>query len=38
MDEIEVSEAYLELLKENPEIEILSEPYEMEFDATGFLK
>ena len=38
MDEIEVSEGYLELIKDNPEIEIISEPYEMEFDEEGFLK
>lgn len=38
MDEIEVSEGYLELIKDNPEIEIISEPYEMEFDEEGFFK
>ena len=38
MDEIEVSEGYLELIKDNPEIEIISKPYEMVFDEEGFLK
>lgn len=38
MDEIEVSEGYLELIKDNPEIEIISEPYEIVFDKEGFLK
>lgn len=37
MDEIEVSEAYYELIKDHPEIEKVSEPYEMEFDEEGFL-
>jgi hypothetical protein len=37
MDEIEVSEGYLELIKENPEIEIVEGPYELEFDIEGFL-
>lgn len=37
MDEIEVSEAYYDLIKDNPEVEKLSEPYEMKFDENGFL-
>ena len=37
MSDIEVSESYLPLIKDNPNIEILSEPYEMEFDEKGFL-
>lgn len=37
MDKIEVSEAYYETLKTNPEIRVLSEPYEMQFDEEGFL-
>ena len=37
MTEIEVSEAYLDELKGNPEVEILSEPYEMEFTDDGFM-
>ena len=37
MDEIEVSEGYLKLIKNNPEIEIISKPYEMVFDKEGFL-
>jgi len=37
MEEIEVSESYLDEIKNNPEIEIISEPYEMQFDKDGFL-
>ena len=37
MEEIEVSESYYDEIKNNPEIEILSEPYEMQFDKEGFL-
>jgi len=37
MEYIEVSEAYLEELKNNPEVEILSEPEEMKFDEQGFM-
>ncbi len=37
MDEIEVSESYYEELKDNPEVEIISEPYDMEFDKEGFM-
>jgi len=37
MEYIEVSEAYLDELKNNPEIEILSEPVEMQFDDQGFM-
>lgn len=36
MTEIEVSESYLDEIRDNPEIEILSEPYEMEFTEDGF--
>ncbi|MCQ2561162.1 MAG: DUF362 domain-containing protein [Clostridia bacterium] len=35
--EIEISEAMLPLAKANPNIEILSEPYELEFDEEGNL-
>jgi hypothetical protein len=38
MEEIEVSESYYDEIKDNPEIEILGEPYEMRFDEEGFLK
>lgn len=38
MDCIEVSENYYEELEEHPEVEILSEPYEIQFDAEGFLR
>jgi hypothetical protein len=37
MEYIEVSENYYDELKDNPEVEILSEPYEIEFDAEGFM-
>lgn len=37
MNEIEVSLPYYETIKDNPEIELLSEPYEMQFDKDGFL-
>lgn len=37
MNEIEVSLPYYETIKDNPEIELLSEPYEMQFDKVGFL-
>ena len=37
MEEIEVSEAFLDEIKDNPEVEVLSEPHEMHFDAEGFL-
>ena len=37
MTEIEVSETYLEEIRDNPEIEILSEPYEMDFSDDGFI-
>ena len=37
MDEIEVSEAFLDECKAHPEIEILSSPREIEFDADGFM-
>jgi len=35
--EIEISESLLEEAKSNPEIEILSEPYELDFDEYGNL-
>lgn len=35
---IEVSESFYEELVERGDIQILSEPYEMQFDAEGFLK
>jgi len=37
MDQIEVSEAFLEECKSHPEIEILSSPHEIEFDPDGFM-
>jgi len=37
MEEIEVSESYYDEIKDNPGIEILSEPYGMQFDKEGFL-
>lgn len=37
MEEIEVSESYYDELAQHPEVEILSQPYEMEFDDEGFL-
>lgn len=37
IDEIEISEAMLPLAKANPNIEILSEPYGLEFNAQGNL-
>ncbi len=37
MEHIEVSEAYLEEARANPDITILSEPYEMAFDSMGNL-
>ena len=37
MNEIEVSLPYYETLKDNPEIELLSEPYDMQFDENDFL-
>lgn len=37
MESIEVSEAYYDECLNNPEIEILSEPHDMEFDADGFI-
>lgn len=37
MEEIEVSESYYDEIKNNPEIGILSGPYEMQFDQDGFL-
>ena len=38
LDELEVSEALAEELKSNPQVEILSEPYELVFDDEGFLE
>lgn len=37
MEQIEVSENYYDLLKDNPEVEILSDPYEIPFDDEGFM-
>ncbi|MGL4207791.1 MAG: lactate racemase domain-containing protein, partial [Candidatus Adiutrix sp.] len=37
MHEIEVSEGYLPTIAHNPEIDILSKPYEIEFDESGFM-
>ena len=37
MEVIEVSESYLDELKNHPEVEILSEPREMRFDENGFM-
>ncbi len=37
MGEIEVSENYIPLIKDDPNIEIISEPYEMQFDEEGFM-
>ncbi len=37
MEYIEVSEAYIDECKANPEIEILSEPYDIKFDEEGFM-
>ncbi|MET0017065.1 DUF362 domain-containing protein [Oscillibacter sp.] len=37
IDEIEISEALLPLAKANPNIEILSEPYDLKFDREGNL-
>ena len=36
-DEIEISEVMLPLAKANPNIEILSEPYDLKFDRQGNL-
>ncbi len=37
MTDIEVSEAYLDEVKDNPEIKILSDPFDMEFTEDGFM-
>ena len=37
MEFIEVSEAYLDACQSHPEIEIISQPRELEFDADGFM-
>jgi hypothetical protein len=37
MEYIEVSEAYLEECRAHPDIEIISGPHELEFDADGFM-
>ncbi|MGB4589381.1 MAG: lactate racemase domain-containing protein [Clostridiaceae bacterium] len=37
MEDILVSESYIEELKDREDIEILSEPFEMEFDEEGYL-
>lgn len=38
VNEIEISESMLEEALENPEIEVLSEPYELQFDKEGNLR
>ncbi len=38
MNEIEVSEGYLEIIKDRDDIEIISGPYELNFDNKGFLE
>jgi len=38
LNEFEVSEPLAETLKTIPQIEILSEPYELQFDAEGFME
>jgi len=37
MEYVEVSEAYLDECRNHPEVEILSEPREVDFDADGFM-
>ena len=37
LDEIALSETYLDVIAEIQEIEVLSDPYELEFDDDGFL-
>jgi len=37
LDEIEVSEAYLELIKDRDDLQVVSEPYAWTFDEQGFL-
>ena len=37
MEYIEVSEAFLDECDAHPDIEVISEPYELEFDADGFI-
>ena len=37
MEKIEVSESYYDELKDRDDIEILSDPYEMQFDQDGFI-
>ena len=37
MAEIEVSESLLEEVRQGPYLEILSKPYELPFDANGYL-
>ena len=37
MEEIEVSESYYDEIANNPEIDILSDPYDLKFDDEGFL-
>lgn len=34
---VQTSEAYLDELKDNTEVEILNEPYEIEFTDDGFV-
>jgi hypothetical protein len=37
LDVIALSETYLDEIATIPEIEVLSDPYELEFDSEGFL-
>ena len=37
LDEIALSETYLDVIEDIPEIEVLSDPYELAFDDDGFL-
>ena len=37
LDEIALSETYLDEIASIPEIEVLSDPYELQFDPEGFL-
>jgi hypothetical protein len=37
MESIEVSESYYDELRDHPEVEIASEPKEIQFDAEGFM-
>ncbi|HZG79035.1 MAG TPA: hypothetical protein VEZ72_24495, partial [Paenibacillus sp.] len=37
LDEIEVSETYLDLIKDRTDLDVISAPYELPFQANGFL-